>query len=148
MPSVTLPYVRRQWPPTPPAPGAPAADETLAKLHGVEEAAGAVLRSGASLASEGGAALAAQASTAVQLAADRVVAEAGLTPEQGQLVGIGIGTAAGVLLLCCARLCWCYLAADEGGGGQKGRRRRAAEQRRAQRARLVPAEGEFWDEED
>ena len=147
MPSVTLPYVRRHMPPTPPTPGAPAADERLAKLHGVEEAAGAVLRSGASLASEGGAALAAQASTAVQRAADRVVAEAGLTPEQGQLVGIGIGTAAGVLLLCCARLCWCYFAADEGGGGRRAGKRRA-EQRRAQRARLVPAEDEYWDDEN
>jgi len=113
------------------------------KLQSVTAAAGVVMRAGVSLASEGGAAIAAHATTAVQVAADQVALSAGLTPEQGQLVGILIGTSVGILLLCCVR-CWCY-------AGKRGRRRSG----RQQHARLVGSPGygdeagyDSWDDAD
>ena len=81
--------------------------------------AGVVFRSGVSLASEGGASFAAHATTAVQEAADQVVLNAGLTAEQGQLVGVLIGTAVGVLMLCCVRVCRCHRADRRGGGAPR-----------------------------
>ena len=119
-----------------PSAGAPALGSSAAataanaeKLQSVTAAAGVVMRAGVSLASEGGAAIAAHATTAVQEAADQVALSAGLTPEQSQLVGILIGTSVGVLLLCFLR-CWCYSG--------KRRRRRSSRQ---QHARLVGSPG-------
>ena len=117
-----------------PAPGSSAAptaatDANADKLQSVTAASGVLMRAGMSLASEGGAAIAAHASTAVQAAADQVVHSAGLTPEQGQLVGVLIGTSVGVLLLCCVR-CWCS-------SGKRARRRGS----RQQHARLVGSPG-------
>ena len=119
-----------------PSSGAPALGSSAAataasaeKLQSVTAAAGVVMRAGVSIASEGGAVIVAHATTAVQEAADQVALSAGLTPEQGQLVGILIGTSIGVLLLCCVR-CWCY-------SGKRGRRRSS----RQQHARLVGSPG-------
>ena len=114
------------------AEAAAATAATAKKLHSVTGAAGAVFRSGMSLASVGGAAFAAHATTAVQEAADQVVLSAGLTSEQGQLVGVLIGTSVGVLLLCCVRACWCSAA-------KRARRRNG----RQQHARLVDDEAGY-----
>ena len=104
---------------------------TAEKLRSVTGAAGVIFRSGMSLASEGGAAFAAHATTVVQEAADQVVLNAGLTPEQGQLIGILVGTSVGTVLLWCLR-CWCRSA-------KRGRRRSG----RQQHARLVDDEAGY-----